>query len=244
LSYESSRFPSVAAWPEHAFSPPRYRRRRYRYAANEKLLVAEGESGDGVAAGETVLRLAEVPLDDGDAVLAFANEIGTVGMSEDAESQTVAEFILVAETMRDAVTAWRVLQEDETLPAQPTWHLPRLHGVPPEELAEAAAEFVTVVLDTGLASVRPRVSVGLGSEPPRLDLTLYALCSCELFNHVVARNDFRVCANEACGRLLFRDETDRRRGVLYCSRTCAHSEAQPEFGPRATKQPTEGTGSF
>jgi predicted RNA-binding Zn ribbon-like protein len=222
-------------------SLPRYQRRRYRYAADRTLLVAEIDDGEGVATGETVLRLAEVPLDDPGAVLGFVNAVGTIGMSEDAESQTVAEFTLVVEAVRDAVTAWRVLQDDDGL-EEIVWHLPRLRDVPATELPEAAAEFLTVVLDTGLAPVRPRVTLavngGDAAEPPLLDLTLYALSCCELFNHVVSGNDFRVCANESCERLFVRDETARRRGVLYCSRTCARAQAQREFRRRRAEQKT------
>jgi hypothetical protein len=226
--------PTITAWPAEPLSLPRYRRRHYRYAADQTLFVAEIDDGEGVATGETVLRLAEVPLDDAGAVLTFVNAVGTIGMSEDAESQTVAEFMLVVEAVRDAVTAWRVLQDDDQLAHEIFWHLPRLRGVPPDELPEAAAEFLTVVLDTGLAAVRPRVSLALNGnqEPPLLDLTLYALCCCELFNHVVSGADFRVCANEACERLFVRDDTAKRRGVLYCSRTCARAQAQREFRRR------------
>ena len=233
--------PSITAWPTEPLTLPRYQRRQYRYAADQTLFVAEADDGEGVATGETVLRLAEVPLDDPGAVLGFVNAVGTIGMSEDAESQTVAEFMLVVEAVRDAVTAWRVLQGDEHLNGEIFWHLPRLRGVPSLELPEAAAEFLTVVLDTGLAAVRPRVSLALNGsgEPPLMDLTLYALCCCELFNHVVSGADFRVCANESCERLFLRDETARRRGVLYCSRTCARAQAQREFRRRKAEQKGE-----
>jgi hypothetical protein len=233
--------PIITAWPAEPLSLPRYRRRQYRYAADRTLFVAEVDDGEGVATGETVLRLAEVPLEDSGAVLTFVNAVGTIGMSEDAESQTIAEFMLVVEAVRDAVTAWRVLQRDDQLKGEIFWHLPRLRGVPAEELPEAAAEFLTVVLDTGLAAVRPRVSLALNGdrEPPLLDLTLYALCCCELFNHVVSGADFRVCANEACERLFVRDDTAKRRGVLYCSRQCARAQAQREFRRRKAEHKHE-----
>jgi hypothetical protein len=233
--------PAIAAWPTGPLTLPRYIRRQYRYAADRTLFVAEADDGEGVATGETVLRLAEVPLDDPGALLGFVNAVGTVGMSEDAESQTMAEFMLVVEAVRDAVTAWRVLQGDDESAGEIFWHLPRLRGVPAHELPEAAAEFLTVVLDTGLAAVRPRVSLAVNGdrEPPLLDLTLYALCCCELFNHVVSGADFRVCANEACERLFVRDDTAKRRGVLYCSRTCARAQAQREFRRRKAEHKGE-----
>ena len=237
----ATRQPAIAAWPTGPLTLPRYLRRQYRYAADRTLFVAEADDGEGVATGETVLRLAEVPLDDPGALLGFVNAVGTIGMSEDAESQTIAEFMLVVEAVRDAVTAWRVLQGDDELQGEIFWHLPRLRGVPADELPEAAAEFLTVVLDTGLAAVRPRVSLVMNGdhEPPLLDLTLYALCCCELFNHVVSGADFRVCANEACERLFVRDDTAKRRGVLYCSRTCARAQAQREFRRRKAEQKGE-----
>ena len=48
---------------------------------------------------------------------------------EDAARETERlkrwEFMLVVEAVRDAVTAWRVLQNDEQLEREIFWHLPR-----------------------------------------------------------------------------------------------------------------------
>ena len=230
--------PPIATWPAQPLPLPRYQRREYRYAAERTLLVAEADDGEGVASGDTLLRLAEVELTDHAAVLELVNTIGAIGMSEDAESQTVAEFRLLVEVVRDTVTAWRLLQGDPRL-GEPVWHLPRLGRLSAETLPRAAAEFLAVVLETGLASVHPRVTVaandGRAPEPPALDLTLYAICCCELFNHVASRADFRVCANESCGRLFVRDSAARQRGVVYCSRSCARAQAEREL--RGREQP-------
>lgn len=227
--------PAVAAWPPAPLALPSYVRRRYSLSGEgaTESLVGERLDGSAAASGETCLRLAEVALDDPDAILRFANDVGTAGFGGDPDEESIAEFVLGATIVRDAVAAWRLLS-DEPDGEQTDWRLSRLTEVPSEERRAASAEYLSDVIASGLSSITPVLSLTLG-EGPRdavLDLNLHSLCCLELFNHVAARNDFPRCANESCGRLFVRDERARRRGMRYCSRSCARAQAQREFRRR------------
>lgn len=183
--------------------------------------------------GETYLRFAEIDLDDDAAILAFANAAGTVGLSGGPESQTLAEFRFTAQVIRDAVTAWRLLQREPTLET-PQWELPRF-GAAGGEIDAVALEFLNVMLATGLQPFQLGVAIGR-AEDDAGDVSLYSLCCLELHNHVVARATYRRCANETCGRIFVPSDGGRRRGVLYCSRACARAQAQREFRRRRRRE--------
>ena len=185
------------------------------------------------ASGETCLRLSEVPLEDTTAILRFVNAVGTAGFGGDPDEETVAEFVLGATIVRDAVAAWRLLT-DEPDGDEADWHLNRLTDVPGDERRAASADYLNDVIASGLSSITPVLSLTSGPEERDavLELNLHALCCLELFNHVAAGNDFPRCANESCARLFVRDERARRRGMRYCSRTCARAQAQREFRRR------------
>ena len=232
--------PHVAAWPPAPLPLPSYRRRRYALAGEQpsESIVGEPLQEAITASGETCLRLSEVPLDDTTAILRFVNAVGTAGFGGDPDEVTVAEFVLGATIVRDAVAAWRLLT-DEPDGEETDWRLNRLTDVPGEERRAASAEYLNDVIASGLSSITPVLS--LTSEPDErdavLELNLHALCCLELFNHVAAGNDFPRCANESCGRLFVRDERARRRGMRYCSRTCARAQAQREFRRRKAAAP-------
>ncbi len=232
--------PRVAAWPPAPLSLPRYRRRRYSLAGEppSESLVGEPLQEAITASGETCLRLSEVPLEDTTAVLGFVNDVGTAGFAGDPGEETIAEFVLGATIIRDAVAAWRLLT-DEPDGDQADWRLNRLTDVPGEERRAASADYLNDVIASGLSSITPVLSLTSGSEERDaiLELNLHALCCLELFNHVAAANDFPRCANESCGRLFVRDERARRRGMRYCSRTCARAQAQREFRRRKAASP-------
>ena len=196
-------------------------------------LVGEPLEEAITASGETCLRLSEVLLEDTAAILRFVNDVGTAGFGRDADEETVAEFVLGATIVRDAVAAWRLLT-DERDGDQADWRLNRLTDVPGEERRTAAAEYLNDVIASGLSSITPVLFLSNGGEERDavLELNLHALCCLELFNHVAAVNDFPRCANESCARLFVRDERARRRGMRYCSRTCARAQAQREFRRR------------
>ena len=190
------------------------------------------------ASGETCLRLSEVPLEDTGAILAFVNDVGTAGFGGDPDEETVAEFVLGATIVRDAVAAWRLLT-DEPDGDQADWRLNRLTDVPGAERRTASAEYLNDVIASGLSSITPVLSLSNAAEERDavLELNLHALCCLELFNHVAAANDFPRCANESCARLFVRDERARKRGMRYCSRTCARAQAQREFRRRKAASP-------
>lgn len=232
--------PRVTAWPPAPLPLPRYRRRRYSLTGEQPSVSLVGEPlQDAItASGETCLRLSEVPLDDTAAILRFVNDVGTAGFGGDPDEETIAEFVLGATIVRDAVAAWRLLT-DEPDGDQADWRLNRLTDVPGEERRAASAEYLNDVIASGLSSITPVLSVssGLEERDAILELNLHALCCLELFNHVAAADDFPRCANESCARLFVRDERARRRGMRYCSRTCARAQAQREFRRRKAASP-------
>ena len=238
--------PHVAAWPSTPLPLPRYQRRRYSLAGEQPSVSLVGEPlQDAItASGETCLRLSEVPLEDTAAILRFVNDVGTAGFGGDPDEETVAEFVLGATIVRDAVAAWRLLT-DEPDGDQADWRLNRLTDVPGEERRAASADYLNDVIASGLASITPVLSVSSGPEERDavLELNLHALCCLELFNHVAAANDFPRCANESCARLFVRDERARRRGMRYCSRTCARAQAQREFRRRKAASPSTEPGA-
>lgn len=232
--------PHVAAWPPGPLPLPSYRRRRYRLAGlpPAESLVGERLDETTTATGETCLRLSDVPLEDTAAIVRFVNDVGTAGFGGDPDETSVAEFVLGATIVRDAVAAWRLLT-DEPDGEQADWRLNRLTDVPGEERRAASADYLNDVIASGLSAITPVLSLSSGSEARDavLELNLHALCCLELFNHVAAGNDFPRCANESCARLFVRDERARRRGMRYCSRACARAQAQREFRRRKAASP-------
>jgi hypothetical protein len=232
--------PHVAAWPPTPLPLPQYRRRRYALVGEppSESLVGEPLHDAVTASGETCLRLSEVQLEATTAILAFVNEVGTAGFAGDPGEETIAEFVLGATIIRDAVAAWRLLT-DEPDGDQADWRLNRLTDVTGEERRAASADYLNDVIASGLSSITPVLCLTSGSEERDavLELNLHALCCLELFNHVAAANDFPRCANESCARLFVRDERARRRGMRYCSRTCARAQAQREFRRRKAASP-------
>ena len=186
--------------------------------------------------GLTCLQLNEIDLSDPGSILAFVNAAGTAGFGGGPDEQAVAEFVLGATVVRDAVSAWRVLRSEngESGARDVEWHLPRLVTVDDEELPAAAAEYLNDLLASGLSSFSPTlaVSVDVAGEEPVLDLNLHTLCCLELFNHVAGGDVFARCANESCGRLFVLDERGRRRGMRYCASSggvvLGASRPQPE----------------
>lgn len=67
--------------------------------------------------------------------------------------------------------------------------------------------------------------------------TVYEVAVLQLINDLATNADFHICANETCRRPFVR-QRDRSRyhsrtiGVLYCTRSCATSQAQREYRRR------------
>ena len=214
---------------------PRYQRRRYTLIGErpDEMLVGAAVGEPAVASGETCLRLSEVTLDDPTTILRFVNGVGTAGFGGDPDEESIAEFVLGATIVRDAVAAWRLLT-DEPDGDEADWQLNRLTEVPSDERRAASADYLNDVIASGLSAITPVLSLSIGEQERDavLDLNLHTLCCLELFNHVAGGNDFPRCASESCGRLFVRDERARRRGMRYCSRSCARAQAQREFRRR------------
>jgi hypothetical protein len=75
---------------------------------------------------------------------------------------------------------------------------------------------------------------------PRPDL--YDILCLQLANHIAEEATFRRCENEACGQVFFRQRGRagpagqyRTEGVMYCSKSCAHSQAQRALRRRNRK---------
>ncbi len=83
-----------------------------------------------------------------------------------------------------------------------------------------------------------RVRVALGEFTPSiLDVALYSVAVLQMVNDLSEHVGMKVCAAEKCGRTFVRQRGrssnySRARGVIYCSDTCANSQAQREWRRR------------
>jgi hypothetical protein len=174
----------------------------------------------------------------------------------DESIETLTEFRVGAQFIRDGLKAWRFLRGD--LGADEfRWESPYFKDR--EETGHVVIDcedYLLMLLDFGLMPFHPgisflesneesgedgdarfRVTPGSGDDRQRLDL--YPILCLELFNHMVEEASYRVCANERCGRLFVRQEGraqfDQRRktGVKYCSALCAKAQAQREYRRRS-----------
>ena len=83
-----------------------------------------------------------------------------------------------------------------------------------------------------------------GAHPTHRDieLSLYSILCLELFNHMAEASEYRVCANETCGRFFVRQSgralhgQHRSKGVKYCSAECAKAQAQRQYRRRNRKR--------
>ncbi len=107
-----------------------------------------------------------------------------------------------------------------------------------DEAWERFASFVNAALSPF------RVRVDLGSYTPSIpEMALYSVAVLQIVNDLSEHVDLKVCAAEKCGRTFVRQRGrsshySRAKGVLYCSDTCANSQAQREWRrrQRAKKQ--------
>lgn len=67
---------------------------------------------------------------------------------------------------------------------------------------------------------------------------LHEICALELYNHIAGGEFPRTCQNETCGRPFVRQYgrsqhgQSRREGVMYCTSSCAQSQAQRQYRRR------------
>jgi hypothetical protein len=165
--------------------------------------------------------------------------------------ETLEEFRFGARVLRDLVTAARISQA-ENPPATAGWEsVPEEalndkradladYGIELDPQGEAIDIFLRQVLTDGLRPFQPRViyAVDEAAAVEFIEAPLYAVCCLELFNHLVEHAQISVCANESCGRPFVRQRgraeqgQHRLRGVKYCSKLCARSQAQREYRRR------------
>lgn len=226
----------ITGWPALPLPLPVYVRWRFRLEEERGAILAEPVPGVVASAGgDTCLRLAELGLDDAEGGVSFLNDVGAQ-LDVTAVEHPWTYFEDVANTVRHAVVAWRLLAGDPP-PGETELRATPFAGHP-STVEHDAADFLGVMLAQKLRPLHPTVWLALGTgESPiaaARDVSLEALCFLELHNHVVRGAPYRRCRNEACGRL-FAAEPGSSRRSLYCSRAHAHAQAQREFRRRRAR---------
>lgn len=302
---DNSRF-GITAWPGGRLplplvslpvpDPVAHRPVRYERTPSGGIVVGAAEPGPehGHAFGEVYLTLAELDLDDEEAILRFINVHGILGLRwvrsptdvsvrekrgikhigglrgmgthkalrqelADARSaaasdvehpfdiqETLAEFRLGAQLLRDLTAAWRLITGGEP---PDRWECPLSrwiidssrtdHGQKVDTpLTERAATLLATYLTVLLAPFHPAVlEVVDGRRVHRSTrgLTLFWICGLELYNHIAEGAAYHTCANDRCARLYVRQHgrarhgQHRTTGTKYCSSHCAKATAQRRY---------------
>lgn len=95
-------------------------------------------------------------------------------------------------------------------------------------------------LNAGLSPFQVRLSVGAGESASHP--SLYPVLCLQLWNLIAEDAALRRCANERCGRLFFRQRGRAQHGqyhstsVIYCSKSCARSQAQRQYRRRKAEK--------
>ena len=182
--------------------------------------------------------------------------LGDLGVSD----ETLEQFLAAAGLVKDAVTVKRLLLDGDL--DVPPWQMLDVYAynypiwdndtyglqdgrLDPLDVDCAAA--LTRLLDQTVSSAvggfSPRLFDRVTGVPDRFaDLwsfvPLYSIMMAELFNHIVLEAPTRRCANPRCNQLFVHQDgraqkgTNRSRGVLYHSASCARAVAQRAYRER------------
>lgn len=137
-------------------------------------------------------------------------------------------------TLRDLSRLVQQWQKNRLRSLPRTWEL-SLFDVDPPKDTEEAFDFLVGAINGAMVGVSAR----LITESHLVGATVYVAAVAQMFNHIAANVDFKICANQPCGRA-FVHQVDglaeygqyRSEGVIYCSNRCARAQAQREYRRR------------
>ena len=206
----------------------------------------------GAASGwKRILNLAMVPHSDifseiEEAVRRTEHE----SSPEEFVTETVTEFRLAAQLVRDLTAAWRLTSTG----AEPSdWESPITRDAftwdTTQEVlsepspADAAAIMLERYLSAMLTPFHPRIRRAEAhddhdAEPWQDSPSLFWFCGLELYRHVAEQALYRVCENDRCRQLFVRQEgralhaQHRTKGIKYCSPQCSRAVAQRRYRER------------
>jgi hypothetical protein len=159
----------------------------------------------------------------------------------------IEDFRFGARCVRDAVRAMKILSGDddrsgwESLPSQGSWIYEEIlrdwePSEPPSRPEQARFALERLIFAGALAPFAPQVR--LAPPEPSEEISLYSICSLEIYNHIAEGSRYAYCRDETCRRLFVRQSGTaahgqyRLRAVDYCSRDCSHRHAQREYARR------------
>jgi hypothetical protein len=163
------------------------------------------------------------------------------------EGETLEEFRWAALSMRDLLSAWRIIRKEIDADTHrweaPVWEIAESpEDELPWESPTGAVTVLTAGLSDGIECFAPVIRSGWEEKVPIFDdHWAYEICCLELFNHIVEEASYKRCANEMCERLFVRQQgralhgQHRNRGVKYCSPECARAQAQREYRRRKAR---------